>query len=157
MKGLFLILLSLLVCGCASASRSRRADRFPPAWVIYPDGGDDDGARMEEWIADHPMPAGAEIVIHDVSRGETSSSHIVQIRAAEPLHVHEHHDLVAIVQRGHGTLRLGPRELRLVPGSVVAIPRGVPHSFVNASDEPAAAYVLFTPPFDGQDTVPVAE
>lgn len=149
------LLLLALACGCASTPRS--AAGFPPAWIIYPAEEGGESVRMEEWIAEHPMPPDAEISIHDVSRGESASSHIVQIRNQETPHVHEHHDLVVIVQKGHGVLRMGSRAMNLVPGSVVAIPRGVPHSFVNGSDEPAVAFVVFTPAFDGTDTVPLPE
>ncbi len=170
MKGFILGLSLLVICGCASAPKrapasparapaaaSGRAVVFPPAWVIYPADRDGEGVRMEEWIQDHPIPTDMEISIHDVSRGETSSSHIVQIRKAEALHVHEHHDLIAVIQKGHGVLRMGSREMRAAPGSVFSIPRGVPHSFVNESEEPAVAFVVFTPAFDGQDTIPLPE
>lgn len=152
MRAIILGLIVALACGCASAPS--REGPVSPAWVLYPMDGE---IRLEEWIRDHPMPAGQEIALYDISRGETSSTHIVQIRRAEALHVHEHHDLVAILQRGHGILRVGSRELRVAAGSVVVIPRGTPHSFVNGSGEPAVAFVIFSPPFDGQDTVPIAD
>ena len=170
MKGFILGLSLLLLCGCASASgkgtaaagRPRTAAgnpdvSFPPAWIIYPAEKEGEGVPMDQWIRDHPMPPDMEISIHDVARGETSSSHIVQIRKAEGLHLHEHHDLIVVLQKGHGRLRVGSREMRVAPGSVFSIPRGVPHSFVNESVEPAVAFVVFTPPFDGQDTIPLPE
>ena len=148
-----------LVCGCHASSMGKLPEAAgsaaPVEWVIYP--GDGEKIPMEDWIRDHPMPADAGFSLHDLSRSESSSSHIVQIRKAEALHTHEHHDLIAIVQKGHGILRMASRELRLGPGSVVMIPRGTPHSFVNESPEPAVAFVVFSPPFDGEDTVPVSE
>jgi quercetin dioxygenase-like cupin family protein len=43
----------------------------------------------------------------------------------------------------------------LAAGDVVFIPRDTVHYFTNASPYPAIALVVFTPPFDGKDTVPV--
>ena len=83
--------------------------------------------------------------------------HLVQIRHQEAMHLHEHHDLIAVLQRGHGTLRRGSETLTLEAGSAVTIPRGVPHAFVNQSPYPAAIFLVFSPPFDGTDTVPVNE
>jgi mannose-6-phosphate isomerase-like protein (cupin superfamily) len=35
------------------------------------------------------------------------------------------------------------------------VPRGTPHAFANESGEPALAYAVYVPAFDGQDRVPV--
>lgn len=159
MRTLILSLGLALAAGCASAPKtapdSGWREPAPPAGVIYP--ADGEGFRMEDWVRDHPMPSGQEFSLYDVSRSESSSTHIVQVRQAEALHVHEYHDLVVIGQKGYGVLRVGSRPLRFSPGSVVLIPRGTPHSFVNESPEPAVVFVVFTPPFDGKDTVPIAE
>ena len=40
-------------------------------------------------------------------------------------------------------------------GDTAVVPKGVPHYFVNNGDQPAAAFVTFTPPYDGTDNVPV--
>lgn len=150
----FILSLSLaLACGCASAPLIQAP--VPAGQVIYLADGQE--VRMEEWLRDHPLDPGQEVALYDLSRSEFSSTHIVQIRQAEALHTHERHDLVAVLQKGRGVLRMGSRELRLSPGSVVVIPRGTPHSFVNETPEPAAAFVVFSPPFDGEDTVPIAE
>jgi mannose-6-phosphate isomerase-like protein (cupin superfamily) len=57
--------------------------------------------------------------------------------------------------RGHGYLILGQSRLDLGAGDVFFIPRNTPHFFVNTSPQPAAAFVVFSPPFDGKDTVTV--
>jgi mannose-6-phosphate isomerase-like protein (cupin superfamily) len=36
-------------------------------------------------------------------------------------------------------------------GSILYVPRATVHAFRNTSDEPAAAYAVYTPAFDGQD------
>jgi mannose-6-phosphate isomerase-like protein (cupin superfamily) len=35
------------------------------------------------------------------------------------------------------------------------VPRDTPHYFVNTDAEPAVAFVIFTPPYDGKGQVPV--
>jgi mannose-6-phosphate isomerase-like protein (cupin superfamily) len=50
---------------------------------------------------------------------------------------------------------MGQSRFDLTAGDVFFIPRNTPHYFVNTSPEPAAAFVVFSPPFDGKDTVPV--
>jgi len=40
-------------------------------------------------------------------------------------------------------------------GDIVHIPRGAPHYFVNTAAEPTVAFVIFSPPFDGKDNIPV--
>lgn len=129
----------------------------PNGWITFPDGGGSKGMAMEEWLKAHPMDPSQEISILEISRGDSGSSHIVQIRTREPLHVHARHDLIAILLKGRGTLTLGSRRLELKPGAIVSIPRGVPHAFENTGSEPAAAYAAFFPAFDGVDTVPSKE
>lgn len=134
--------------GCAATS---------PGWITFPDEKGGKGVALEEWLKANPMSAVQEIAIHEISRGESGSSHIVRIRTREPLHTHERHDLVAILLKGRGTLTLGFRQLELKPGAIVSIPRGTPHGFENRGPEPAVAYATFFPAFDGADTLPVEE
>lgn len=137
----------VLVTGCAAGSGAGpRALRAVPA-----------GLNLAEWLADHPLAQGQAISLIELDRTDAASRHIVQILDREALHVHQRHDLWVRVERGAGTLRLGSATRRLQAGSVVTIPRGVAHSFVNESAEPAVALVVFTPPFDGADTVLVYE
>ena len=113
--------------------------------------------HLDEWLAAHPIPHDQEMAITELGRTDSSSMHVVQIRRREGPHLHKSHDLVVILQRGHGILRLGSKTLVMRPGSVAAIPRGVVHAFVNTSRQPAAALVVFSPPFDDVDTVPVVD
>jgi len=139
--------LLVIVTGCAGASR----------WVAPPADERQGAWHISQWLAQHPLPRDEEIAVAELGRTEASSLHIVHIRGREALHVHERHDLVALLHRGHGTLRVGSTTLHLREGSVVAIPRGVPHAFVNESRRPAAAVVVFSPPFDGADTIPATD
>src|SRR5689334_4819408 len=53
-----------------------------------------------------------------------------------PAHVHPE-DQINVVLSGVVRATIGDRELRLEAGSVVLMPRGLPHSLRNAGDEPA--------------------
>lgn len=142
--GLFLLALA----GCATSSSS---------WITFPDGNGGKGVTLEDWLKAHPMSAVREISAEEISRGESGSTQIIQLRTGHPLHVHQRHDLIAILLKGRGVLTLGSRRLELKPGAIVSIPRGVPHAFKNTGSEPAVAYVTYFPAFDDVDTVPVTE
>lgn len=84
-----------------------------------------------------------------------TSHHLVHIRNAERPHRHDTHDLVVVILRGHGTMRLGQERRPVGEGSILYVPRGTLHAFSNESGEPASAYAMYTPPFDGQDRVDI--
>jgi mannose-6-phosphate isomerase-like protein (cupin superfamily) len=83
--------------------------------------------------------------------------HLVQIRTQEKPHRHDYHDLVAFIQSGVGMMFLGEKSFRVGPGSVVFIPHGTPHYFVNTGPTPAVAVTVFSPAYDGRDFVPIKE
>ena len=93
----------------------------------------------------------------ELGRSEHTSHHVGAIRTAEPLHTHDHHDLLAVLVRGQGTQRAGDETRPVGEGSVIFVPRGVAHAFTNTGPEPAIAYLVYAPPFDGSDRVQVAE
>lgn len=62
-----------------------------------------------------------------------------------PLHKHLSEEEVFYVLEGEVTLRVGDREIQVVPGSVVLVPRGTPHTFWNSSKSPARLLVIFSP------------
>lgn len=99
----------------------------------------------------------APIAAMQLATTDSSSMHLVQVRTAEPLHIHAHHDLVVVVKKGHGTLRLRDRVVPVRTGDALIIPRGVPHAFSNLSRVPALAIAIFSPPFDGKDMIPIQE
>lgn len=112
-------------------------------------------ALLSRWLAEHPMQWHEEIAAAQLLRTAASSMHVVQVRNQEPLHLHARHDLKLILCRGAGTLLLGPRTLPLKPGDVVAIGRGTPHAFINTAFDPAVLFIVFTPPLNEPDRVPV--
>ena len=146
MKRGVLIFLAVALAGCATSQTQ---------WVTFPIDKGGKGVSLDAWLQEHPLKADQAISIEELSRGESASAHIVQIRKQEPLHLHESHDVTAILLKGNGVLWIGDRKLELKPGSIVTIPRGVPHSFTNQSQQPAVAYAVFNPAFDGKDFVPV--
>ena len=147
MKKVLICLGFLTLAGCATQTE----------WVTFPSGQGGRGVTLQVWLEKHPMLEGQEVRIDPISASDSSSSHIVQIRKQEILHTHEQHDLVVILLRGNGQLILGDKKLSVKPGAVVSIPKGIPHAFVNQSNQPAAAFVVFMPAFDGIDTIPVKE
>ncbi len=145
MKRSFPVFLLLALAGCATSTE----------WRTFPIEKGGKGVSLDGWLQEHPLKADQAVSIEELSRGESASAHIVQIRKQEPLHIHENHDVTVILLRGNGALWIGDRKLELKPGSIVTIPRGVPHSFTNQSQQTAVAYAVFNPAFDGKDFVPV--
>lgn len=64
---------------------------------------------------------------------------------AAPLHTHEREDEYTYVLEGEIGVQVG-EEVRVArPGDLVFKPRGVPHAFWNAGDEPARALEIISP------------
>jgi mannose-6-phosphate isomerase-like protein (cupin superfamily) len=114
-----------------------------------------EGRRTEPLSAlvDQPLEPDQYVRFTDIGRDEHSSHHLIWVRIGGVLHRHDHHDLNAVLLRGFGRLQLGDEEREVGPGSIIYAPRGVPHVFSNRSNEPAVAYFVFTPPYDGADRV----
>ena len=110
---------------------------------------------LDALAARYPLPADVDFVVHEVARDAHSSHHVVWIRDREPPHRHDRHDLLVVIVRGFGTMRLGAETRPVGAGSILYVPRGTPHAFANASGAPALAYAVYAPAFDGQDRVPV--
>jgi mannose-6-phosphate isomerase-like protein (cupin superfamily) len=62
-----------------------------------------------------------------------------------PLHAHHSEDEAWYVLEGTLRFRLGDQDASAPAGSFVFVPRGTPHCFQNAGDQPARILVLFTP------------
>lgn len=123
---------------------------------MLPAAGDPVGQSARELIDSHPVPNGQNILSLLLGQTESLSYHLVQIRDRESPHIHAAHDLVVTLLRGEGELHQGGGVLSMHSGDVAVVPKGVPHYFVNTGDRPAAAFVTFAPPYDGNDNVPVA-
>jgi quercetin dioxygenase-like cupin family protein len=62
-----------------------------------------------------------------------------------PLHTHRNEDEYSYVLQGRVGVQLGPDVLQAGPGDLVFKPRGVPHTFWNAGDEPVRLLELISP------------
>jgi mannose-6-phosphate isomerase-like protein (cupin superfamily) len=128
----------------------------PPVRFHLPHAGALLESDLDRILEANPLPAGENIRVTNLGAAESASHHLVQVRDREVPHLHRRHDGTVILLRGRGYLVLAGRRIDLAPGDIVFIPRDVPHYFVNRGKEPAVAFVTFSPPFDGKDTVPVA-
>jgi mannose-6-phosphate isomerase-like protein (cupin superfamily) len=142
---LLLISLACALFSCAPAHR-----------LYLHDGSRITRSDLDRVLAENPMAPGENIKVTGLGAGPAASHHLVQVRDREAPHIHREHDGTVVLLRGKGFLMMGQSRLDLGTGDVVFIPRNTPHYFVNTSPEPAAAFVVFSPPFDGKDTVPVA-
>ncbi len=62
-----------------------------------------------------------------------------------PIHTHRREDEWSYVLAGEVGVRLGDRTFVARPGDLVLKPRGLPHAFWNAADEPARLLEVITP------------
>ena len=65
--------------------------------------------------------------------------------AGPPLHVHHDQDETLHVQVGRFKVKVGEHEHILEAGGFVYMPMGLPHAFLNLTDEPAELIVVFAP------------
>ena len=64
---------------------------------------------------------------------------------AAPTHLHQHEDEYSFVLEGRVGVQIGEEETVAGPGELVVKPRGIPHAFWNAGDEPARLLELVSP------------
>lgn len=94
-------------------------------------------------------PVGGEI-IHKV-RGEQSGGGISVFEShippgeGPPLHVHANEEETLYVLEGSFRFRLGEEIAAAPAGSLMFVPRGVPHTWQNAGEEPGRLLIVFTP------------
>ena len=71
MKRSFLVFLLVMSAGCATQSTQ---------WVTFPISKGGKGVTLDAWLKEHPLKADQGTGIEEISRGETASAAIVQIR-----------------------------------------------------------------------------
>lgn len=89
----------------------------------------------------------------DLGRTAWISYHVAVVRDAEAPHYHRFHDLTVFVLRGDGVIDIEGKKIAMHAGDVAHVNRGARHYFRNAGKDAAVAFVTFSPPFDGRDTV----
>jgi len=99
------------------------------------------------------LAPGEDFRVIELARDTQTSQHLVAIRRAEIPHRHDRHALLVVMLRGHGRMRIGAEERPVGEGSILYVPQGAVHAFRNESPEPAVAYAVYLPAFDGRDRV----
>ncbi len=139
-KGLFLILIPFLFSCAYSKGRIYSYSEnglFQKGWM--------------EIVKENSIGKDENIKVIPLFKNENGSHFIIQIRDREKPHIHETHDLTVVVKRGKGVLHIGKDELPMKCDDIAFIPKGIFHYFVNTGSEPAVAYVIFNPIYDGKD------
>jgi mannose-6-phosphate isomerase-like protein (cupin superfamily) len=148
------VLIAVLATGVYASSCHRSQPRPGARLLVSADAGA--GAiDVDAFLAAHPMPRDVPVHAIEVGRTPAASHHVVQVRGSESPHVHRAHDVTVIVLRGEGVLTLGARQLSVRAGDVMLIPRATPHFFRNTGRAPAVAFAIFSPAFDGADSIPL--
>ena len=62
-----------------------------------------------------------------------------------PVHVHHHQEETIHVLKGEFKVRIGEEVFRLKEGGFAYLPSGVPHAFLNLTDQAAEVIVVYTP------------
>lgn len=144
--------MAVVACGLAGLALQSAAD--PPAVLdaLFPEGRRT--VSLERLISGAGLAEEEEFRLVELGRDGGTSHHLVWIRDREKPHRHDHHDLLVVILRGHGGMRIGATERLVGPGSILYVPRRTVHAFRNAAGTPAIAYAVYAPAFDGKDRVP---
>ena len=70
---------------------------------------------------------------------------VVAPHGGPPLHVHHAQEETLHVLSGRFKVRVGDEEVVLEQGGFAFMPSGLPHAFLNLTDEPAEIVVVYTP------------
>jgi quercetin dioxygenase-like cupin family protein len=93
-------------------------------------------------------PLGAYLLADGERTGGAASAvlHTLEPRAlGAPVHTHRHEDEYSYILAGVVGVELDGTTVVAGPGDLVTKPRGVPHAFFNAGDEPARLLEVITP------------
>ena len=96
--------LSLLLVGAAPATD-------PAATVDALLGGERVRIPLAALAERAPLAPEQEFRVVEVGRDAATSHHVVAIRTAETPHRHDRHELLVMIVRGHGTMRIGDAAL----------------------------------------------
>jgi mannose-6-phosphate isomerase-like protein (cupin superfamily) len=93
----------------------------------------------------------AALVIKEVYRDNSKSSHTVLMNGAEKPHYHDLHSFEVVLVQGTNRLHLGDKVIDLVPNKPVRVEKGTLHWAENTGKTYSILSVSFYPPFDGKD------
>jgi quercetin dioxygenase-like cupin family protein len=62
-----------------------------------------------------------------------------------PLHVHHKQEETIHALKGHYKIQIGDETFQIDEGGFAYLPSGVPHAFLNLTDEPGKVIVVYTP------------
>jgi quercetin dioxygenase-like cupin family protein len=111
---------------------------------------------LDGFLRAHPVAAGQPLRADEVARTGAATWHVVQVATGESPHRHRTHDLTVLVLQGEGILTLDGARIAMRAGDAAVVPRDRPHWFTRRGAVPAVALVVFTPPLDAPDSLPVA-
>jgi mannose-6-phosphate isomerase-like protein (cupin superfamily) len=84
---------------------------------------------------------------------ETGSIELIRLDEEIPMHLHPKENHFVYVYKGRAKGTVGDVTAEVGPGSLVAIPASVPHSFERVGDSPVEIILFSTPPFVPGDTI----
>jgi mannose-6-phosphate isomerase-like protein (cupin superfamily) len=93
----------------------------------------------------------APLVLKEVYRDPTKSSHIILMNGAEKPHFHDKHSFEVVLVKGANRLHLGDKVIELTPDKPVRVEKGTLHWAENSGKGYSILNVDFYPPFDGTD------
>ena len=140
------LVVAVLLTGCTIATTAPRPD--PLLAMRY-----DKGVEAFDLDSLVARAAPGPVAVVDLGRTAWVSHHVAIVREGEQPHYHRFHDLTVVVLRGEGIMDIEGRRVALKAGDVAYVQRNVRHYFRNTGKDLAAAFVTFSPPFDGRDLV----
>jgi len=131
--------LALVLIGCGERPLRHRGPTLPCA-------------NIREVIDANPL-GNRDSLATPLWRTEVYSASLVQLRGSIGPHYHAERDELVHIVQGKAVMHTGNASFEVIPGDVFTIPRRTIHSVEAISY--CAAIVIYTPPFDERDRVPV--
>jgi mannose-6-phosphate isomerase-like protein (cupin superfamily) len=111
--------------------------------------------ELKELIAEKEKEV-KEILPIPLGSTDLTTHILVLIRTQEPPHYHKDHDLTVILLKGKGEIYLEGKRMNMREGDSVFIPKGAVHYYTNTALV-SALLAIFTPSYDGKDSIKVKE
>lgn len=136
-------LLAVAASGCGFIEEIKHPTSFPEVYSSS-------HQNVDEITEDDLLAEGENLRITDVGETKTSIVRLIQVSkdAEIEAHTHENHDEVVYQVKGSGIAVLSGNQHPIKPGTVLLIPRGTPHGFINDGAEDSVALSFFSPPLE---------